>query len=361
MGRQGSLVGMIGPLMVAALVTLLAVVVQGATSGAINDIIILFGINAILVVGFQSFAGNTGIMSFGHVAFMAVGAYTAGILAIPVTLKPIVLPSLPGFLSHVELSTFWTLLVAGLVASAVALVAGFAIMRLSGTGASIATLGMLVIVNNVLSQAHAITRGPQSFFGVPQDASFGWVFGSLIVVVALSAWMKWSGIGLRSRAVRDDMMAAEASGAKRVASRLWPFVLSGFITGVGGGLYAKDLTAFSPDSFFISQVVGVLVMAIIGGLSSISGALVGATVISVLVEILRNLEAGIPVGSLVVQAPAGISQAVLGVVLILMLRWRPAGITGPLELEIDPRRWRVPGGRSRIQLGSTPPPRSGPK
>jgi branched-chain amino acid transport system permease protein len=212
---------------------------------------------------------------------------------------------------------------------------------------------LLVIVNNLLVQAHSITRGPQSLYGVPQSTTDGWVFGSLLVVVVLSALLKWSRWGLRARSVRDDPVAAEAAGVRRLPARLIPFVFSAFVTGIGGALYAQDLTAFSPDSFFVPQIVGVLVMAIIGGLGSMSGALVGASLISVLAELLRHVESGIALGPIHVQAPSGISQAVLGVLLIATLRWRPEGLLGAQEVELDPRVSRRPA-RVRTTAESVP-------
>ncbi len=332
--------GLAGPVLIAGLATLLAGVVQIATNGSIYDVVLLFGINAIMVVGFQSFVGNTGVVSFGHVAFMALGAYAAGVVSVPVTLKSVVLPTLPHFLATTQLPMLPSLLVGGIAAAIVGMVSGVAILRLSGAAASIATLGVLVIVNNVLSNASEFTRGPQAFFGVTQTTNFAWVFISLVVVVAISAWLKWSAVGLRARAVRDDAVAAEASGVRRVPSRLWPFVLSSFITGIGGALYAHDLTAFSPNGFFVPQIVGVLTMSILGGLNSISGALAGSALISFLNEGLRRLEGGVTIGSLHIGPAVGISQAVLGVVLIAMLRWRPGGLLEALELELDPRPLR---------------------
>lgn len=336
-GRGGTVIGFLGPMLLALAVTMVAWLVVQASGGTTNGIVILFGINAVMVVGFQSFVGNTGIVSFGHVAFMALGAYAAGIASVPLALKSVVLPASPLFIRHTELPTFWSLIIGGVIAAAVAIVLGLAIMRLSGAAASIATLGLLVIVNNVLNQAHSITRGPQALFGVPQAATFPWVFGSLIAVVFLSTWFKWSRLGLRARSVRDDPIAAEAAGVRRTPARLWPFVLSAFITGVGGALYAEDISAFSPDSFFVAQIVGVLVMAIIGGLNSISGALIGSALISALAELLRRLEAGFTIGPIDVHGAVGISEAVFGLALILMLRLRPAGLLGALELEVDPR------------------------
>jgi branched-chain amino acid transport system permease protein len=344
-GKVGLLVGLIGPLAGAGAVTFLAWLVSQATGQTSTDIVILFGINAVMVVGYQSFVGNTGIVSFGHVAFMALGAYAAGIASVPIALKASVLPAAPDFLRHTELSTFWSLIAGGAVAAIVACAIGLVILRLSGAAASIATLGLLVIVNNVLNQAHSITRGPQALFGIPQAATFQWVFGTLLVVVALSALLKWSALGLRARSVRDDPIAAESSGVRRMPARLWPFVLSAFITGVGGALYAEDITAFSPNSFFVAQIVGVLVMAIIGGLSSLSGSLLGAALISLLAEFLRRLEAGFTIGPIEIHGAVGISELVFGVALIVMLRLRPAGLLGAAELEIDPRAARRRGTR----------------
>jgi branched-chain amino acid transport system permease protein len=337
-GRASLLIGVAGPVFVAGLATLLAGGVQILTNGGIYDIVLLFGINAIMVVGYQVFVGNAGIVSFGHVAFMGLGAYAAGIVSVPSTLKSTVLPTVPHFLAHTQFGMLPSLLIGGVTAAVFALVAGSAILRLSGAAASIATLGLLIIVNNLLSNAAAFTNGPQSFFGVPDTTNFAWVFVSLIVVVALSAWLKWSPLGLRARAVRENTVAAESSGVRRVRSRLWPFILSAFITGIGGALYAHDLTAFSPASFYVPQIVGILAMAILGGLNSISGALTGAALISFLNEGLRRLETGVTIGPVHIGPAVGISQAVLGVVLIAMLRWRPAGLLGALELEIDPRR-----------------------
>jgi branched-chain amino acid transport system permease protein len=337
-GRAGLAGALLGPLLVVGVVTLGAGLVYQDPTMA--EIVLLFGINAIMVVGFQSFVGNTGIVSFGHIAFMAVGAYTAGILAIPVADKQVFLPELPGFLAGVELGMLSALLAGGLAAALLALVTGSALMRLSGAAASIATLGLLVIVNNVLRQATPITRGPQSLFGVPANTTFFWVFASLAAVVVLSAAFKWSRMGLRARATRDDPLAAESAGVTVLRPRIQAFVLSAFITGVGGGLQAMLLTAFSPSSFFLAQLVVVITMAILGGINSITGALTGAALVTVLNELLRRVEGGFAIGGLDVQPAHGIASAVFGVLLIVMLRWRPAGLTDAFEAQVQLGRRR---------------------
>jgi branched-chain amino acid transport system permease protein len=331
-GSWGFVDAIIGPLLVAGLVTVIAGLVYRDQS--MNQIVLIFGINTIMVIGFQVFVGNTGLVSFGHVAFMAIGAYGAGIVSIPVDDKAFTLPDLPGFLANLELGIVPALLVGGAAAALFALVTGVALMRLSGAAASIATLGLLVITVNVLSQATPITHGPRAIFGIPEYATFGWVFGVLAIVVLVSGLFKWSRFGLRARANRDDLTAAETTGVGSLRARLFPFVLSAFITGVGGGLYGMLITAFSPASFALSLAVVVLTMAIIGGVNSITGALVGAFVITVLNEFMRHVEDGFSVAGVHIKSATGISAAVLGVALIVTLRFRPAGLLGSYELQL---------------------------
>jgi branched-chain amino acid transport system permease protein len=338
-GSLGFLDAVLGPLLVVGLVTAVAALVY--RDRTMTEIVLLFGINAIMVVGFQLFVGSTGLVSFGHIAFMAIGAYGAGIVSIPAADKDYLLPDLPGFFGRLELGVVPALLVGGSAAALFAFVTGSALMRLSGAAASIATLGLLVITVNVLSQATAITHGPRALFGVPEYADFGSVFGALAVVVLISALFKWSRAGLRARANRDDLIAAEAAGVGSLSARLPPFVLSAFITGIAGGLYGMLITAFSPASFTLSLAVVVLTMAIIGGVNSITGALIGASLVTVLNEALRRVEDGFDFAGIHVEAATGISSAVLGVALILTLRLRPAGLLSSYEFQpgvVEPPR-----------------------
>jgi branched-chain amino acid transport system permease protein len=177
-------------------------------------------------------------------------------------------------------------------------------------------------------------------FGVPDRTTFGWVFGSLAVVVLLAVAFKFSRAGLRVRATRDDPVAAESAGIGILKPRMQAFVLSAFITGVGGGLYAMLLTAFSPQSFFLAQLVVVITMAIIGGINSVTGAVMGAALVTVLNELLRRLENGFSLGGVDVDPAKGIASAVFGVLLIAMLRWRPAGLTDAYEAQVGLGRSR---------------------
>jgi branched-chain amino acid transport system permease protein len=352
-GLAGLAGAVAGPLLAVGIVTAIAAAVY--TNRTMTEIVLLFGINAIMVIGFQVFVGNTGLVSFGHVAFMAIGAYATAIVSMDDIDKSIVLKDLPGWLASVHFGVVPSLIVGGAAAAVFALITGLALMRLSGAAASIATLGLLVITVNVLSQAHQFTHGPRSIFGIPDKTNFLWVFASLAVVVLISALFKWSRAGLRARANRDDVVAAESVGVPSLRARLLPFVLSAFITGVGGGLYAMLLTAFSPASFAIPLVVVVLTMAIIGGVNSITGALLGAAVVTVLNELLRRVENGVDFFGLHLNTPTGMSGAVLGVALIVMLRLRPAGLLSAFELQLEGRGAKPANAPAAAQSSTSSP------
>lgn len=335
LGRLGAVAGVSGAIGVTAAAVLFAGVVDVLLGSSEHDIVILFGINAILVVGLQAFVGNTGIMSFGHVAFMGLGAYAAGIMTVPVAEKAVFLTGLPGFLRGTTVPIVVAVAIGGVVALVCGLVVGPLIVRLPESTASIVTFALLVVMNNVFQNATSLTRGNQTFIGVPQAASFPLVFGSLAVMVALTAAFKWSPAGLRARAAREDQISAEASGIHVSTARLWPFALSAFVSGVGGALWALDVTAFSSNSFYLSQSIGAIAMMILGGYRSVTGGIVGATVMSVWLELVRHVENGLTVGALHVRALTGLSQLFLGLALVLVLRWRPAGLVGARELQVE--------------------------
>lgn len=331
---RGMTAGIAG-LMVAGVVAVgLAAIFNVGLGSTEHDIVILFGINAILVLGLQTFVGNTGIMSFGHVAFMGIGAYAAGLLTVPAEEKTLFLPHLPSFLHSASVPIVAAVAIAGLVALICGLVAGPLVVRLPPATGSIVTFALLIILNTIFENTTSLTRGNQTFIGVPSGASFGLVFGSLLVMLLLAGAFKWSRFGLRVRATREDPVAAEAAGIRVAPARLWAFALSAFITGVGGALWAFDVTAFSSNSFFVAQAIGPITMMVLGGYLSITGAICGTALMSVLLELLRHVENGTSIGPLNIPALPGLSDLFLGIVLVLILSRRPAGLLGNKELQV---------------------------
>jgi branched-chain amino acid transport system permease protein len=275
--------------------------------------------------------GFTGVFSLGHVGFVAVGAYVSGILSLSETAKHSYLPDLPGWLASITLSFLPATIVAGLVCVVLALIVGAPLMRLSGYFVSVATLGFLIIVNVVLINAVDFTRGARTFTGVPLETTLAWAAGWLAVTVIVLARVVYSPTGRRYLSVREDVIAARAVGIKILPTRLSAFALGAFFAGVGGSLYGHYLGSFSPASFYMAYTFSLISMLVIGGMQSISGALVGVVVVTVLSEVLRNLERGLDFGAFAIPPLYGASQIVLGIIFILIMIFRPSGIMGDRE------------------------------
>jgi branched-chain amino acid transport system permease protein len=351
--REGLLGLTVPVVLVAAAIGLLSWGYVGVSHGGNYDVVISMGISGILVVGMQMFMGQSGITSFGHMAFMAIGAYAAGILSVPVAQKVTLLPGLPVVLQNHSFGILVTLIVGAVTAGLLGLVSGAVLMRLSGTAASITTLALLVITNEVLRNATSFTRGNQTFFGVPKSSNLVWVFGTLVLVTCIAMLFKESVLGLRARAVRDDPLAAETAGASILPNRLWSFVISAAVTGVGGALYAQYLTAFNANSFYVGQSVPIIVMLILGGVNSVLGGLTGTVLLTVWIEVMRRIESG-DLGPLHFKAIPGIEQLSVGIMLILLLLWRPTGVWGAREIQFVRRVGKALHGRaeSHVKLGA---------
>ncbi len=298
-------------------------------------IIILLGINIILVVALNLSNGFTGVFSLGHVGFMAIGAYVSSILTLSLSTKATNLPDLPGWLSHIQLPFIPALLIAGLIAAGIAFLIGIPLMRLSGHYVSVATLGFLVIVHVVLINWTQFTRGARTFSGVLQYTNIWWVFIWILITIYLVWRVAHSNYGRAMLAAREDVIAAQSTGINILSARNLAFVISAFITAVGGGLMAHYLTSFSPATFYFTATFNYIIMLVVGGLGSISGAIIGTTLVTLLSEVLRNAELGVQIGSIQIPAIYGLSQIVLSISFILIVIFRRSGIMGDHEIDFS--------------------------
>ncbi|SMF45666.1 amino acid/amide ABC transporter membrane protein 2, HAAT family [Tistlia consotensis] len=329
---RGLLAGLAG----IALLALVTWLLPQLVSNYLVRVVIVMCINAVLVASMGLANGFTGVFSLGHVGFVAVGAYVSGILSLSAHAKGAYLPDLPHWLAGITLGFLPSTLVAGLVCVALAFLVGAPLMRLSGYFVAVATLGFLIIVNVVLINAVDFTRGARTFTGVPLETSLPWAVGWLAVAVAVIARVVYSPVGRRYRAVREDTIAAQAIGLEVLPVRLSAFMLGAFFAGVGGSLYGHYLGSFSPAAFYLAYTFTLISMLVIGGMQSLTGALVGVVAVSVASEVLRNLERGLDLGIFTVPPLYGASQVVLGFILILVMIFRPSGIMGDRELTLGP-------------------------
>ena len=299
-------------------------------------------IRLIVVVGIYLFIGNSGILSFGHIGFMCIGAYAAAWATVDPTWKQMMLTGLPDFLQQNQYPFLSAVVGGGLLAGLVALIVGSAIMRLSGIAGSIATFAFLAIVNSIYSNWESVTAGTSSIIGVPNVVGpwVAWAFaiGTLVFAYAY----KVSRFGLMLRASRDDEVAAKSSAVGIVKVRLIAFVVSAFVCGVAGALYGHFLGILTADSFYLSMTFVTLAMLVVGGVGSLTGAVTGVVAVTIVVEVLRHLEGGVALGSVNLHLPQGSQEIGLGIAMALILVFRPTGLTRGREVPwpFTPGAWR---------------------
>jgi branched-chain amino acid transport system permease protein len=305
-----------------------------------------FCVTLMMVLGLQMFMGNSGILNWTYVGFVGIGAYAASILSTNPSVKSMGVPNMYPALVELNLPVLPAVLVGGLVAAAIAAVIAWPLMRLSDAAGVITLFATLVVIHVVMTQWDNVTNGPRTFFGVPTFTTI-WIAAIAASLTLVAAHLfRESSLGLRLRASRDDRYAAMVIGVNIVAVRYFTFVLSSFVAGLGGGLWAHYITSFSPKSFYVVEMFVLLTMLIIGGAGSISGAVFGTVAITVLREVMRQVEGYLNNSGTISFEVYGLSEVTVALLLILILIWRPGGIVGGQEFSF-PRL-----GRKRAKPGT---------
>ena len=318
----------------ALLSIILVVVLLGGFADAVIQRRVTFAlVNLSAVVALYVFMGNSGILNFSTTGFMAIGAYTSALLTMLPGMKQTFLPDLPVFLANAHVSPLAGALAAGALAAVVGVAVGWPLMRLSGIAAGIATLSLLIICYIVLGNWTSVTGGQQSLMGLPSYVG-RWTAGlSAIAIVAVAFLYQETRWAIALRALREDEVAARASGIHVVRTRLIAFVLSAFLAGVTGALYGHFLGTLRIENFYFDLTFLLISMLVVGGMRSLTGAVLGALTLSLIAEALRLAEIGIPIsGGATLAAPAGLGDVVLAALMLLIILFRPRGITGGREI-----------------------------
>lgn len=283
------------------------------------QILILIGINIMLAVSLNLVNGITGQFSLGHAGFMAVGAYTAGVLLRHYQPEGMGLP----------LAMLGVLILGGLLAAAAGLIVGIPTLRLQGDYLAIATLGFGEIINVIIINTESIgplyVGGSAGLHGIPIHANFFWTFGAALICIVCVWRLAYSGKGKAFAAIREDEIAAGAMGISATYYKVAAFVIGAFFAGVAGGISATWFGNLDPESFRFMRSIEIVAMVVLGGSGSITGAILAAILLTWLPEQLRAVQEW----RLVIYA----------LVLILMMIFRPAGLLGNREL------WPIPGRR----------------
>ena len=274
-------------------------------------------IYSIVGLGLMLLAGFTGLFSLGHAAFLGAGAYTQAVL------------------TNMGLPFPLALIMAGLLSAAVGVVVGLPALRVKGIYLGIATLSFGFIVVEVLARWESVTGG-NAGIRIGKPAIFGWEISSaegfyflclVLAVIATLAILNLlrSPTGRAFVAIRDSEVSAQSMGIHLARYKTLSFALSAALAGVGGALYAHNLTFISPDQFDILQSIDLLLMVVIGGLGSVHGAFLGAIFLISMPQLISLTKDQLP--AVIGQAP-GLQAAVFGAVLIAFVLFEPLGIYG---------------------------------
>jgi branched-chain amino acid transport system permease protein len=277
-------------------------------------------IYAIAGIGLMLLVGYTGLVSLGHAAFLAIGAYAHAWLMSHGWPMPV------------------SLVTAALLSGCVGALVGLPAMRMTGIYLAIATLAFAVIVEQVIAHWVSVTGGYRGM-PVPKPDLFGLDLGTpvmfyfvclltlLICLIAARNLLRTS-VGRAMRGVRDSEISAQSMGIDLARTKSLAFAISATFTGLAGGLFAHKLSYLAPDAFTIMISIQLLLMVVVGGLGSMHGVIFGAIFIGMLPQGIAIMRDTLP--DAVAQMP-GLEPAVFGLILIFVLIFEPLGIYG---------RWR---------------------
>ena len=286
--------------------------------GAYNyQILVLIGVNIILAVSLNLINGFTGQFSIGHAGFYAVGAYTsAALVRYAGPSVRVLVSSLPAIAQDAVL-LLMGLLGAALAAGLAGLAVGIPSLRLRGDYLAIVTLGFGEIIRVLILNIDAI-GGARGFSGIPQLSNFFWVYLFVLITIATVHNLVDSSYGRAFVSIRDDEIAAEAMGVDTTRFKVLSFVISSMFAGIAGGLFGHFTMYLHPNSFTFVASFYVIIMIVIGGLGSIEGAVLGAVVFTVVLEMFRGFGAFRLIN--------------FSVLLVLIMIYRPEGLLGSWTL-----------------------------
>ena len=291
-------------------------------SGALNryyrNILFSICINIIMAVSLNLTTGMLGELALGHAGFMAVGAFASAVIT-------------KSWAVSTAISFPIALIVGGLIAAVFGLVIGIPALRLKGDYLAIITLGFGEIIRVIITNL-PITGAAKGLSGIPKLTNFNYVYIIMVLIIAAMFTLGRSRHGRAIISIRENAIAAESTGIAVFRYKVFAFTLAAFFAGVAGALYAHQQGSISAATFDYNKSIDYLVMVVLGGMGSITGSILSATVLSLLPEYLRDLT------SLLNKAlPFKIADPrmlIYSLVLILMMIFRPKGLLGTAEFSL---------------------------
>jgi len=278
------------------------------TNSYFIHIFISIGLYIILSLSLNLVTGFTGQLALGHAAFYGIGAYTSALL-----------------LLRFNVSYWLALVLSAVITGIFGFLLGLPALRLKGDYLGIVTLGFGEIVRLVFVNWYSLTRGPLGLPGIPAPKIGPYIFDSRIpfyyLIFGLAAFTVFfmhrlvnSGVGMAMITVKEDEIAAESIGIYPIKYKLLAFSLGAAFAGIAGSFYASYISFISPDTFLYMDSVTILAMVVLGGLGSIPGSIIGATVLVIVPELLRFM--------------TNYRMLLYGALMVFMMIYRPQGFWG---------------------------------
>lgn len=325
--------------LIAALLIVLYVLEQILPSTSMLFTVLKKGaIYALVAVSMNLLNGFTGLFSLGQAGFMLLGAYTYGILTIPVEQRENVYMYFDGGIVQFTVPVFVALIAAGVVAAIFAYLIGLPVLRLKSDYLAIATLGFAEIIRAVFQwdKLGPLTNGSNLLRSYPTFSSVLFPFIVSGICIAIIVMMINSTYGRAFKAIRDDEVAAEAMGINLAHHKRIAFVVSSFFAGVSGALLAMYQTTIQASTFKSAMTYEILLIVVIGGIGSVTGSCISSFLFIIFSEwILRFLDNDTYIGSFHVPLlRAGFRKVVFSVVIMIIVLFFRQGIMGTREFSV---------------------------
>ena len=282
--------------------------------------------NFVLVLGMQVFIGNTGVLSFGHMAFAEIAAYATAVVAIPLAAKAKALPDIPFGLGDIHLDAFAATAFAVVVTIVIGAIFGIVVARARGLAPTMITLAALVVVDQLVKNWQELTRGAGGLSGIPRLDGNTWLWVGALVALVVAHYFQETRIGRFAVATREDELAAPALGIRLFSARYAAWVVSMGLMALGGSLRAQSLGSVNPKQFTLDSTILILAMLVVGGMRTVSGAVLGTVIVTAGNELFRQL--GDPQRLDIERFP----DLFLGGVMLLVMLLRPGGLLEDRDL-----------------------------
>lgn len=299
------------------LITLILLIPRFITSTYYLSILIFVGLHSIIAMGLTLLMGYAGQISLGHASFYGLGAYISGILSVTYKFPPVV-----------------SLVVSMIITGVIACCIGIPILKLKGNFLAMGTLGLGIIINMIFVNWVSMTGGPSGLTSIPYLKIAGYTFDrdyrvylivwiTTIVIFMLSTNIVNSRVGRALRSIHGSEIAANSMGVNPARYKVQIFVISAVYAALAGGLYAYYLTFISPQPFDFKFSIELVVMVVIGGMTSLWGATIGALTVTILTEILRAV-----IPKFLSHASGEYEIIFFGIILIIVMIFTPEGLIG---------------------------------